>query len=64
MSFIFSISEGMKGIFKARLASTISITSITLTMLLIGLFVVFAINLQNWLGFLREKIEIELFLLM
>lgn len=61
MSFMFSISEGMKGIFKARLASTISITSITLTMLLIGLFVVFAINLQNWLGFLREKIEIELF---
>jgi len=61
MSFLFSISEGIKGIFKARLASTVSITSITLAILLCGLFVVFALNLQNWLGFLREKIEIELF---
>ena len=61
MSFLFSISEGIKGIFKARLASTVSITSITLAILLIGLFAVFALNLQNWLGFLRQKIEIELF---
>jgi cell division transport system permease protein len=62
MSIRFSIIEGFKGVFKARLATTLSITSITLTLLLTGLFVIFAINLQNWIGFLREKIEIELFI--
>jgi cell division transport system permease protein len=62
MSIIFSISEGFKGFFKARLATTLSVSSITLTIFLTGLFVVFTINLQSWLGFLREKIEVELFI--
>ena len=61
MSILFSISEGFKGFFKARLATTLSVSSITLTIFLTGIFVVFTINLQSWLGFLREKIEIELF---
>jgi len=62
MSLIFSINEGFKGFVKARLATTLSVSSITLTIFLTGLFVVFTINLQSWLGFLREKIEIELFI--
>jgi cell division transport system permease protein len=62
MSILFSISEGFKGFFKARLATTLSVSSITLTIFLTGIFVVFTINLQSWLGFLREKIEIELFI--
>lgn len=62
MSFFFSINEGFKGFFKARLATMLSVSSITLTIFLTGLFVVFTINLQSWLGFLREKIEIELFI--
>ena len=61
MSFLFSINEGFKGFFKARLATTLSVSSIALTIFLTGLFVVFTINLQSWLGFLREKIEVELF---
>ncbi len=62
MSLGFSISEGFKGVFKARLATTLSISSITFTILLIGLFVIFTINLQSWIKFLRDKIEIELFI--
>jgi len=61
MSLLFSINEGFKGFFKARLATTLSVSSITLTIFLTGLFVIFTINLQSWLGFLREKIEVELF---
>jgi cell division transport system permease protein len=61
MSILFSITEGFKGFFKARLATTLSVSSITLTIFLTGMFVIFTINLQSWLGFLREKIEIELF---
>lgn len=59
---MFSITEGFKGIIKARLASTLSISSITLTIMLIGFFAIFIINLHSWMGFLREKIEIELFI--
>jgi len=61
MSLMFSVNEGFKGFFKARLATTLSVSSISLTIFLTGLFVIFTINLQSWLGFLREKIEVELF---
>ena len=62
MSLFFSINEGFKGFVKARLATTLSVSSISLTIFLTGLFVIFTINLQSWLGFLREKIEVELFI--
>ena len=61
MSIFFSISEGIKSMSKARLASLISITSITLTIMLIGLFLVFSINLHNWINHVRQKIEMEVF---
>jgi cell division transport system permease protein len=62
MSVLFGISEGFKGLFKARMAITLSISSIILSILLSGIFVVFAFNLQSWIGFLREKIEVEIFI--
>jgi cell division transport system permease protein len=62
MSFGFGIKEGFKGIFKARLAMTISISSLTFSILLIGIFIVLGINLHNWIKIIKEKIEIELFI--
>ena len=62
MSILFSISEGIKSMSKARLATIISITSITLTIMLIGMFLVFSINLHNWIKHIREKIEMEVFI--
>ena len=62
MSVLFGINEGFKGIFKARMAITLSISSIILSILLSGIFVVFAFNLHSWIGFLKEKIEVELFI--
>jgi len=62
MSIGFGIKEGFKGFFKARLAMTISISSVTFAILLIGMFLILGINLQSWIDFIREKIEIELFI--
>jgi len=62
MSILFSISEGAKGLLKTRMASTLSISSITLTLLLLGIFTIFILNLSSWIGLIREKIEIELFI--
>jgi cell division transport system permease protein len=62
MSLIFSFSEGIRGMTKARLATIVSISSITVTIILIGLFIVFSINLHNWIDQVRQKIEMEAFL--
>ena len=62
MSIFFSFSEGIKSMTKARLATMLSISSITLTIILIGIFTVFSINLNNWINQVRQKIEMEVFL--
>ena len=62
MSILFSFSEGIRSMTKARLATIVSITSIAVTLILIGTFVVFSINLHHWIDQVREKIEMEAFL--
>ncbi len=62
MSILFSISESIKSMTKARLATMLSISSITLTIILIGIFIVFSINLHDWINQVRQKIEMEVFL--
>ena len=47
---------------KARMATIISITSISLTLFLIGAFVLAIINLHRWINVVSEKIEMEVFL--
>lgn len=47
---------------KARLATMLSVSSITLTIILIGIFAVFSINLHTWINQVRQKIEMEVFL--
>jgi cell division transport system permease protein len=61
MSIVFAISEGIKGLSKTRMASSLSISSITLTIMLLGLFTIFSFNLKSWISLIRERIEIELF---
>ena len=62
MSVLFSFSEGLKSMTKARLATMLSVSSITLTIILIGIFAVFSINLHTWINQVRQKIEMEVFL--
>jgi cell division transport system permease protein len=62
MSYWFSFKEGLKGFRRARLATTITITSIAFALLLVGVFLTFSINVQAWIGDVRSKIELEVFL--
>jgi cell division transport system permease protein len=62
MSLIFSFTESVKSMAKARLATMMSVSSITVTIILIGIFGVFSINLHNWINQVRQKIEMEAFL--
>jgi len=63
MSLFFHIKEAIKGLTKARLATILSITSIMLTIILMAIFIIFSLNLNNWINSFREKIEMEVFLL-
>ena len=47
---------------KARIATFLSVSSISLTLILIGAFVLASINLHHWINVVRQKIEIEVFL--
>jgi len=62
MSLLFSIGEGIRGMGKARLAMTLSVSSMILTLLLLGSYLIFALNLNRWITDLREKVEIEVFM--
>jgi len=62
MSFFFTVKEGIKGLSRARLATFLTITTVTLSLFLIGFFFALFINIDQWLGEKRKNIEVEIFL--
>jgi len=62
MNFWFTIREGFKGFRRARLSTFITISSIIFSHFLIGMFLLVSINVDSWIGDLRSKLEIEIFL--
>ena len=62
MSFMFTVKEGLKGLGRARLATFLTITTVTLALVLIGFFIALFINIDRWVGEKRKSIEIEVFL--
>jgi cell division transport system permease protein len=62
MNFWFTIREGFKGFKRARLSTVITISSIVFSHFLIGMFLLISINVDSWIGNLRSKLEIEIFL--
>jgi cell division transport system permease protein len=61
MSLYFSIREGIRGFSKARLASLLSLSSIALTIFLLGLLLSFNYNLNAIIN-IRAKIDLEVFI--
>jgi cell division transport system permease protein len=62
MSLYFSLIEGIRGFSKARIASMLSVSSIALTILLLGLLLSFNINMNMIIDHIRSKIELEMFI--
>jgi cell division transport system permease protein len=62
MNIFFSLSEGIRSLFKARLATTVSVISVMFTLILLGLFFLFYLNLNQWIHSIRNKIGLEVFL--
>jgi len=62
MTIFFTIREGLKGLAKARMPTTLSIVSIMLANVLAGVFLTLALNLNHLIGTIRDKIEMEVFI--
>jgi cell division transport system permease protein len=62
MSFTYAIREGISGFQRAKLAAVGSILTITVSLLLLGLFYVTSVNTNRILDSLRSKVEMEAFL--
>lgn len=62
MNFWFTILEGFKGFKRARLSTIITISSTIFSLFLIAMFLLVSFNVDSWIGDLRSKLELEVFL--
>ncbi|MDZ7261194.1 MAG: ABC transporter permease [candidate division KSB1 bacterium] len=59
---VYSIKEGLKGFRQARLSSLISISTITISLVIIGIFLIAIVNLTKFISSLKERVEFEVFI--
>ena len=62
MAFAYTLKEGISGFKRARLSTVISIFTMTVSLLLLGLFVIIYTNTNQLIKSFRDKVEIEVFL--
>lgn len=62
MSFSYAIREGLSAFRKAKLSALGSIITVTLSLLLLGIFYIIALNTSRVVNRIQEKVEMEVFL--
>jgi cell division transport system permease protein len=62
MSAFYTFKEGFSGFKRARLSTFISITTLTIALLLLGLFSIIYMNTETIIQSFRDKVEMEVFL--
>ncbi len=62
MSTRYAIKEGFSGFTRAKLSTIISIFTVMISLLLLGVFAVMTINASRLIELIRDKVEIEVFL--
>lgn len=62
LNLTYSIKEGVKGLRRARLASVITISTITVSLTLFGLFVVVAFHVRHFVEQFRDRVYVEVFI--
>ncbi|MBN2008646.1 ABC transporter permease [candidate division KSB1 bacterium] len=58
----YSIREGFAGLIRAKVASTITITVISLSLVLVGFFLIFIFNATRLVDTIQNRIELEVFI--
>lgn len=62
MSISYTLRESLSGFTRARLSTIVSIITITISLLLLGVFAILTINASQFIEELRNKVELEAFL--
>ncbi|MFX0139736.1 MAG: cell division protein FtsX, partial [Candidatus Hodarchaeota archaeon] len=60
--FLYSIAEGLKGLRRARFSAFASISIIFISLILIGVFIVFILNAQRLINQIQSRMELEIFI--
>lgn len=62
MAFLYTVKEGFSGFKRARLSSVITIFTMTISLLLLGLFAIIYRNTNSIIQSFRDKVEMEVFI--
>jgi cell division transport system permease protein len=62
MSFTYTFKESFSGFSRTKLASAVSIATICISLLLLGLFAVITVNAARFVQEIRNRVELEVFL--
>ena len=62
MSWSYSVKEGFAGLRRARLSSIICISMVAVSLVLVGIFLVATVNMNNLLQDIKRRMNIEVFI--
>lgn len=62
MNFIYIFKEGYSGFQRAKLAAAASVITISISLLLVGLFLIVSLNTSRIISLIEDKVEIEAFI--
>lgn len=62
MSLRYAVRESLSGFRRTKLAAAVSIITIAISLLLLGVFAILTINTSRFIQALRDKVELEAFL--
>ena len=58
----YSLKEGFAGLYRAKFSSLAAISIISLSLIIIGVFLIFIQNLERLVNSIQERIELEVFI--
>jgi cell division transport system permease protein len=60
--FLYSTVEGFKGLRRAKFSTFVSISTIFLSLVLIGVFILVILNIQRFVNQIQSRMELEIFI--
>ena len=60
--YLYSITEGFRGLRRAKFSAFVSISTIFFSLVLIGIFIIFIFNIQRLIQQIQSRVELEVFI--
>ncbi|MFZ5518114.1 MAG: cell division protein FtsX [Candidatus Zhuqueibacterota bacterium] len=60
--YFYSLAEGFRGLRRAKFSTFVSISTIFLSLVLIGIFIIFIFNVQRLIQQIQSRVELEVFI--